>query len=1153
MATEDILIRYRADVGQLEADLNKLIKQQEELVDATKANTDEQKKSLNAAEFAAKKRADLLRLEEEKLKKLQAAQKLAFDPVQIEKFNRQISESQNRIRLLSDTAEKSASSISNAFTGAAAAIAAAFSVDAIVNFGQQSINAFVEAENASNKLRTTIVTLGGEGEAAFDRLNAQAEKLAQTTLFDDEDIRNAQAQLSVFGLTADEIERFTPALLEFATVSGQDLNGAVTQLGGAINGLGRGLDKYGISVSQSATQTENFNSILQGLVRFEGQAAAATETLGGRLIQKKKQVEELQESIGDKLVPVYEALGKAQLGVISFFESLATVISENQNIFKALIPLLVLYTTTVTRAAAASAAAAIAERAKAIATGISNTVTRLATFAQLLYTAATVKGTAATVAATAAQRIFNIVVAANPVGLLLTVLSAVAIAYYAFADSAEEASESQKKQAESIKELNEISGEYNKKLAVEKNELDRLFAAVKQYNTGSKERQTILNEINQKYGLTLQNLSDEKQFVDQLKTAYEALLPAIEAKFRLEAGEARFKKAIDQQFQATQALAEEQRKAAEKETRNQKELEKLKKEAAKLTGAEKIALQQQIRLLDQRYDTQAAENNALELARINKDNADKLLQQERDNFTNLQVATDQANSNLNKSNEEANNKKLEADKKANAERNKNAKEAADEAAKIEAERQKALQDAFNKATDEFLQLRSNAEKALADLKFDLNTEGLAPAIQEFQQQASVDLKGAIDQLNTQIAANPLAFEGLTNDQKLALLTERFGAFVKEIDDKWKQGGVDIAETSENIAASLGPEFLALPFEEAIKLLPELAGKYLPQFKNSFKNTADEVVTEADKIAEANKKASEIYADSWIAKNKEVLDESVKLANELIGLFKNITDKRIDELNRQTEAQLEYLEKQDEINKEEFENRAVSEREFLAEQTRIENERLRIQEEAAEKEKSLKRQQFIAEQAAAIFQIGIKTTEAIAEINADIAAFSAAGLIPLAANAKLQKILLIAQSVAQVAAILAQPKPYRKGSKDTGPTGHMARVGEEGEEIVFMPGGSKVLPARQTNKYGEVLDAMFDNKLDSYILNKYVTPALMAQKQKYESEKGRSFADNLAKSIYFNGLNANDMERIRRKGQPITNVDELADAIARKIPSRDIYR
>ena len=1143
MATEDILIRYRADVSQLEADINGLIKQQEELVKATNENTTATNKAATSAQLAAQKRTQLLTLEEQKLKKLQEASKLAFDPAQIEKYNRQISESQRRIQLLSGEAEKSANTISNAFTGAAAAIAAAFSVDAIINFGKQSINAFVEAENASAKLRTTIVTLGGDGEEAFERLNQQADKLAQTTLFDDEDIRNAQAQLSVFGLTADEIEKFTPALLEFATVSKQDLGSAVTQLGGAINGLGKGLDKYGVSVDASATKTENFNSILQGLAQYQGQAAAATETLGGKLIQKQKQVEELQESIGERLVPVYVALGQAQLGVIKFFESLATIISENAGIFKALIPLVTIYVGAITRAAQVSAAAAIAERAKAIAVGAGAIATKSAAFFTNLYTAATKSGTVATQAGTAAQTAFNIAVKANPLGLLLGVLSAVVIAYQAFADSAEEASEATEQQKNNIKELNDISADYNKQLAVEKQELDRLFNSVKQYNTGSKERQEILNQINQKYGLTLKNLTDEKQFVDQLKTAYESLLPAIEAKFRLEAGEARFKKAIEQQFDAQEKLNKAQEEAAKKEASNQARINQLRSEAAKLTGAERRELEKQIAQLDQRYDTQAAKDQAVELAQIELDAADNQLQIQRDSLTSLQANATAAGNQLNKTNQQLNDK-----------RNQDNKKAADDAAKIEADRQKAIQDEFNKAADQFLQFRSNAEKALANLKFDLNTKGLAPAIQEFQQQAASDLKGAIEKLNSEIAANPLALEGLTNEQKLSLLAERFGAFVNEIDSKYKEGGVEIAETSENIAAALGPEFLALPFEEAVKLLPELAGKYLPQFKGQFKDTADEVVTEADKIAEANKKASEEYAKTWIGKNSEVLRSFQSLADELIGLFKNLSDARIEELNRQTTAQLEFLEKQDEINKQEFENRAVSERDFLAEQTRIENERIRIQQEAAEKEKALKRQQFIAEQAAAIFEIGITTAEAIAKINAQIATFSAAGLIPLAANAKLQKILLIAQSVAQVAAVLAQPKPYRKGSKDTGPEGHLARVGEEGEEIVYMPGGSKVLPARQTNKYGDVLDAMFDNKLDSYILNKYVTPALMAQKQKYESEKGRSFADNLAKSIYFNGgLNANDMERIRRKGQAITNVDELADAIAKRIPSRDIYR
>jgi len=526
------------------------------------------------------------------------------------------------------------------------------------------------------------------------------------------------------------------------------------------------------------------------------------------------------------------------------------------------------------------------------------------------------------------------------------------------------------------------------------------------------------------------------------------------------------------------------------------------------------------------------------------------LQIERDKFTGLQANADSANDKQKKAREQAEKERIEAEKKANKQRNAEANKAADEAAKIQA-------DNFAKAADEFLKLRSEADQALQDIEFTitLNTKGLAPAIDEFQKTAADNLTDAIQQLQTQIDANPLAFDALTDDQKQALILNQFKSFVGQIDQAWAAGGVSIEDTSTNIAAALGPDFLALPFEEAIKLLPQLAAQYLPQFKGLFKDTTDEVVSDADKIAKANDEASKNYAKSWIGRNEEILESFNTLFSELNDLFQNITDSRLKQIQEQTDAELEALTTREEANKEQLDNRAVSEREFLEEQTRIENERIRVQEEAAAREKELKRQQFAAQQAIAIFEIGLSTAKSLAEINGQIAAYQA-GLpltAPLLANAQLARILLLATSAAQVAAVIAQPKPYRLGSKDTGNQDHMARVGEEGEEIVFMPRGSKVLPARQTRKYGEVLDAMFDNNLDKYVLSNYVTPALMAQKQKYESEKSRSFADNISKSIYFNGLNAGDMERIRKKGQAITNVDEIADAIAKKLPKFDIYR
>lgn len=187
MATEDILIRYRADVSQLEVDINKVIQSQEDLTKATQQNTQAQQKAVTSAEFAAKKRAELLELEVKKLEKLKDAQKLAFDPVQIQKYNQQITDSQRRIDILGNTYQEASQTITvsnqqilGGLNRIAGAFGIAFSVEAVINFARESVNAFAQAEKSVDDLRNTITLVAGESIEAFDSLNAQAEKLGNT-------------------------------------------------------------------------------------------------------------------------------------------------------------------------------------------------------------------------------------------------------------------------------------------------------------------------------------------------------------------------------------------------------------------------------------------------------------------------------------------------------------------------------------------------------------------------------------------------------------------------------------------------------------------------------------------------------------------------------------------------------------------------------------------------------------------------------------------------------------------------------------------------------------------------------------------------------------------------------------------------------------
>jgi hypothetical protein len=280
---------------------------------------------------------------------------------------------------------------------------------------------------------------------------------------------------------------------------------------------------------------------------------------------------------------------------------------------------------------------------------------------------------------------------------------------------------------------------------------------------------------------------------------------------------------------------------------------------------------------------------------------------------------------------------------------------------------------------------------------------------------------------------------------------------------------------------------------------------------------------------------------WIQKNQEILQQTASLVSELNAIFQQATENRISQIEEEKNAQLASIEEQLAANQEYFEKRRISEDEFAENQKALQDERVRIEKETQKKIREEKRKQAILDKAAAVFQIAINT--AVAATN------------PAVAINPILQALVILQGAIQTAAVLAQPIPYRKGSKDTGAKGHLARVGEEGEELVFMPSNSKVLPARQTRKYADIIDAMYDNKLDDYVYKNYITPALMAQKEAKDNQRAKSFAENMANSIVYNqtGLTPSDLEAQRKRGQYIRNVDEIADAIAKKLPMRDIYR
>lgn len=211
--------------------------------------------------------------------------------------------------------------------------------------------------------------------------------------------------------------------------------------------------------------------------------------------------------------------------------------------------------------------------------------------------------------------------------------------------------------------------------------------------------------------------------------------------------------------------------------------------------------------------------------------------------------------------------------------------------------------------------------------------------------------------------------------------------------------------------------------------------------------------------------------------------------------------------------------------ENLDKRRISEKDAEAQRKKLLQDRVAAEDEADKKIRAIKRRQAIINKIAAIAEIAISTAKNVAA--------GPVVLIPY----------WIALGAAQAAIVAAQPIPYKKGTKSA--EGGLSLVDEEGTEAIYrgrlttLEKGDKVLTASKTKTYGEALDAMIDNRFDSWVMDKYLAPRLEAQNKSYKSGEQKSFARNLADA---NLINVTVPQGKEMKSIRVNNLDELAAMI-----------
>lgn len=170
------------------------------------------------------------------------------------------------------------------------------------------IKSVKEGQDAAQvqKLYANAIENSGKVSATYVRaLNKQQDALLQLSGIDDEIIKQAQTKLITAGLTGKQVLRLTPAILDFAKATGQDLPTATLKVIRAIGGSTRGLKAYGIEIDKKALKTDAFGAVLSALGdKFDGVTEATSGDLPTRLAVLRERLANIREEAGMKLLPV---------------------------------------------------------------------------------------------------------------------------------------------------------------------------------------------------------------------------------------------------------------------------------------------------------------------------------------------------------------------------------------------------------------------------------------------------------------------------------------------------------------------------------------------------------------------------------------------------------------------------------------------------------------------------------------------------------------------------------------------------------------------------------------------------------------------------------------------------------------------------------
>lgn len=623
------------------------------------------------------------------------------------------------------------------------------------------------------------------------------------------------------------------------------------------------------------------------------------------------------------------------------------------------------------------------------------------------------------IAARKAITAFNLAMASSPVGLIAAGLAAAAAAAIVFRKELGLT-------ADTSKGLTESQQQFIETLAKEEGQLKTLFDALKTANAGSEQRKTAIQEINKAYGQYLPNMLTEQSSAKEIEEAYKAINEQLIQKIALQAREqeitAANTKFIQTQREAFVGLSAVQISAVNDFVKLEQELANTKGFDAVVTNASKAEDE------FQRFSAAASQagigyNQFREIIFA-------VIGANRDLDNSLESTSEFFSQYINKLNESISTTSTNV-----SEGSVNAVDALETLKKRIEELGKellkqSLAGQINNATlKEYQALTQQLEQAQYRLK-----DALQETTDWWETQADIIADASVDNASSALDYYNI-LEAQAKEHYTVMLIAATGNAdrQKELESELSLELLKIQKDRLGFELGLLTEG-TLQYQNKRNEILEAERKIqnaLTEITRQGVTDRDQVIRETDRQRDiANFERVQANAQKEIEIRKQVSDGTIQLAQELSGALQEITQRRVSFEENLIQQQLE--------------------------------KGIITEEQAAERRKQLQQEEAQRAKTFAVFDVLLKTAQAI--------------MAALAQGNAVQAAFAAATGAIQLGVVASTPLPFAEGVIDLGGK----NKGVDSVHALLAPGES-VMTHKETQKYKPALIAMREGVFDKEYL------------------------------------------------------------------------